>query len=69
MKPKLRLQTVPCKRGCGVMVTTLNRPIHASPATYQKWSGICADCMTPEEREQVTIDIDSDVAARFGGSR
>lgn len=63
MRPK-RIVKKLCSR-CGKPVVTLNRPIHASQTTYDKWNSICDTCMTPEEKQQVQQDINNDFTERM----
>jgi len=39
-----------CRRGCGKRLATLNRPIHSSQADFDRYAGICANCLTAAER-------------------
>ncbi len=49
-KAKIQVMTVSCRRGCGKKLTTLNRPVHSTAEDYRKYSGICENCLTDEER-------------------
>ncbi len=42
--------TIQCRRGCGKRLTTLSRPIHSTRADYERYHGICGDCLTDAEK-------------------
>lgn len=42
-----------CRRGCGKRIGTLTGPIHGTQADFDKYSGICYDCLTPAEKEDM----------------
>lgn len=60
-KRRSRIQVVrkSCRR-CGKPVFGIDRPIHASQATYAKWQGICEDCVSADEENQVLHEIGAD---------
>lgn len=45
-----------CPR-CGRMVFSLDGPIYVTQDTYNKYTGICKDCITPEEYHQMQMEI------------
>jgi len=54
-----RLTTTNCKR-CSKTITTLNKPIHDSATTRAAWikyRGICGDCMSFDEREDMQCQM------------
>jgi hypothetical protein len=51
---RIRLVTSSCRR-CGRAVSTLNRPIHASRQTFNRYRAICDACM-PEEEQRECVD-------------
>lgn len=44
---------MPCRRRCGRTVTTLSRPIHSTQADYDRYHGICSECLTEEEHKDM----------------
>lgn len=44
-----------CPR-CGKQTAGLNKPIHGSQECFEKYAGICEDCMTKEEHENIMYD-------------
>ena len=40
----------PCRRGCGKVLAGLSRPIHSTQADFDRYHGICDDCLTDDER-------------------
>lgn len=49
-KNRPQIITMPCRRGCGTVLSTLSAPIHSTQADWQRYHGICDDCLTPEEK-------------------
>ena len=48
-KRKFRLMTISCRRGCGKKLTTATGPINGTQADYDRYHGICDDCLTADE--------------------
>ena len=44
-----------CPR-CGKQVAGLNKPIFGSKAAHQKYAGLCSDCTTKEEKQEILND-------------
>lgn len=57
---RIRLETKSCRR-CGRQVMGINRPIHASQATYDKWNGICDECISEEENNDMLHEIAANI--------
>lgn len=60
LNTKIALVTMKCRRGCGRSVTTLNRSISGAHEVHAELSGICEQCITPEERRRITeVQVDA----------
>ncbi len=57
-----QLVTMSCKRGCGKTITTLSRPIYSTAEDFERYSGICENCLTEEE----LADINGPMLHRIG---
>ena len=44
---------VECKRGCGKTIYTTFRSLTGSNSLHAKYSGICQDCTTPDEKHEM----------------
>lgn len=53
MGRRIQLITMSCRRGCGKQLTTTSGPIHGTKADHDRYHGICRDCLTPEEIEDM----------------
>lgn len=47
---RIEIINTECRRGCGRKIATVSRSIHGAAAAHAKFSGICEQCITPEER-------------------
>lgn len=47
---RYKIVTRPCRRGCGRSLSGLNKPIHSTQADFDKYHGICDQCLTEEEK-------------------
>jgi hypothetical protein len=53
MARRTLLRKVLCRRGCGRTVHTLKKSIYGANALHGKYSGICSNCTTDEERNEI----------------
>lgn len=49
---RVSIITTECRR-CGKPVATVSRSILGADETYERYSGICSNCITPEEQEEI----------------
>lgn len=49
-RPRIQVVRRSCRRGCGKQLAGLNRPIHGSQADFDKYHGICENCLTDDEK-------------------
>lgn len=53
---KYKLSSTKCKR-CGKNIMSSNKSLHGANETHAKYSGICSECITPEERKEIEDSI------------
>ncbi len=53
-KQKISLIKLDCRRGCGAVLHTVNRPIHGTQEDYNRYHGICSNCLTDEEKQEMS---------------
>ena len=61
---RIRVTEKACKR-CGRKVYGVNRPIVSSQATYDRFAGICEDCFTDDDREQLLDETTENIIGRM----
>ena len=49
-RPAPRISQAKCRRGCGVTVATMSRPLYGNLDDFKKFQGICQRCLTPQEK-------------------
>jgi len=49
-----------CKR-CNKPIATMKKPAHVSDETFEKFSGICAECFSPKEQLELSIAMKNDM--------
>ncbi|MEE3344469.1 MAG: DUF2688 domain-containing protein [Bacilli bacterium] len=54
------LKETKCKR-CGKIIYTLAQPIFSSNETMHKYQGICASCMSEQERFHMMLSMNNDL--------
>ena len=65
---RIQVYTVKCRRGCGKTLATANRSIWGVPDSIrQKYQGICEDCMTPDEMNELQSAQMNAVRRRISG--
>lgn len=58
----------PCRR-CGVSVTTLHPPPIQLIDVFKKYGGICANCLTPEELDNMKTETYEAIALAASNSK
>ncbi len=52
LKKKSKFKIIKCPR-CGKNVTTITSPITGAIEAYNKFKGICSQCVTPQEEMEI----------------
>lgn len=62
---KAKIELIDCKRGCGKKLHTLSRSTwHLKDEVRKKYYGICSECLTQTERNEMLDAIGKHIARK-----